>query len=180
MPSAKSDTTPYWSTSATFPQDAQVIETPDGLPYIGRSADHQYSATGYVGNGLTFGTLAGIMISDAVLGRSNPWSELFDPGRKALARGLWDYVKENVDYPYYMIRDRFAGAEAKSLRAVRRGEGKVIERKGAKVAAYRDTAGTVTLRSPSARTWDARWAGTPPSGPGTARVMGHASSRVAR
>ena len=50
----------------------QVIETPDGLPYIGQSADHQYSATGYAGNGLTFGTLAGIMISDAILERSNP------------------------------------------------------------------------------------------------------------
>ena len=133
------DVTHRWS--------GQVIETPDGLPYIGRSADHQYSATGYAGNGLTFGTLAGIMISDAVLGRSNPWSELFDPARKALTRGLWDYVKENVDYPYYLIRDRFAGAEAKSVRAVRRGEGKVIERNGAKVAAYRDSAGTVTLRS---------------------------------
>ena len=125
----------------------QVIETPDGLPYIGQSADHQYSATGYAGNGLTFGTLAGIMISDAILERSNPWTELFDPGRKAMTRGLWDYVKENVDYPYYLIRDQFAGAEAKSLRAVKRGQGKVIERNGAKVAAYRDRAGTVTLRS---------------------------------
>ena len=125
----------------------QVIETPDGLPYIGQSADHQYSATGYAGNGLTFGTLAGVMISDAILGRANPWAELFDHGRKALTRGLWDYVKENVDYPYYMIRDRFAGAEAKSLRAVKRGQGKVIERGGAKVAAYRDATGTVTLCS---------------------------------
>jgi glycine/D-amino acid oxidase-like deaminating enzyme/nitrite reductase/ring-hydroxylating ferredoxin subunit len=125
----------------------QVIETPDGLPYIGQSADHQYSATGYAGNGLTFGTLGALMISDAILGRSNPWAELFDPGRKALTRGLWDYVKENVDYPYYLIRDRFAGAEAKSLRAVKRGQGKVIDRNGAKVAAYRDPAGTVTLRS---------------------------------
>jgi glycine/D-amino acid oxidase-like deaminating enzyme/nitrite reductase/ring-hydroxylating ferredoxin subunit len=125
----------------------QVIETPDGLPYIGQSADHQYSATGYAGNGLTFGTLAGLMIADAILERSNPWSELFDPGRKALTRGLWDYVKENVDYPYYLIRDRFAGAEAKSLRAVKRGQGKVIERNGGKVAAYRDAAGRVTLRS---------------------------------
>jgi glycine/D-amino acid oxidase-like deaminating enzyme/nitrite reductase/ring-hydroxylating ferredoxin subunit len=125
----------------------QVIETPDGLPYIGRSAEHQYSASGYSGNGLTFGTLAGLMISDAILERSNPWAELFDPGRKALTRGLWDYVKENVDYPYYMIRDRFAGADAKSLRAVKRGQGKVIERNGAQVAAYRDTDGTVALRS---------------------------------
>ena len=133
------DVTHRWS--------GQVIETPDGLPYIGQSADRQYSATGYAGNGLTFGTLAGVMISDAVLGRSNPWTELFDPSRKALTRGLWDYLKENVDYPYYLIRDRFAGAEAKSVRAVKRGQGRIIERNGAKVAAYRDTDGTVTLRS---------------------------------
>ena len=125
----------------------QVIETPDGLPYIGQNAEHQYAATGFAGNGLTFGTLAGMIISDAILGRSNPWAELFDPGRKALTRGLWDYLKENVDYPYYLIRDRFAGAEAQSVRAVRRGHGKIIERNGAKVAAYRDSAGKVTLSS---------------------------------
>ena len=125
----------------------QVIETPDGLPYIGQSAEHQYSATGYAGNGLTFGTLAGMMLSDAILQRSNPWTELFDPGRKALTRGLWDYVKENVDYPYYLIRDRFAGPDARSVRAVRRGQGKIIERNGAKVAAYRNADGSVSLRS---------------------------------
>jgi glycine/D-amino acid oxidase-like deaminating enzyme/nitrite reductase/ring-hydroxylating ferredoxin subunit len=125
----------------------QVIETPDGLPYIGQNAEHQYAATGFGGNGLTFGTLAGIMISDAILERSNPWAELFDPGRKALKHGLWDYLAENVDYPYYMIRDRFAGAQARSLRAVKRGQGKVIERNGAKVAAYRDQGGATTLRS---------------------------------
>ena len=125
----------------------QVIETPDGLPYIGRNADHQYAATGYAGNGLTFGTVAGMIISDAILGRANPWTELFDPSRKALTRGLCDYLKENVDYPYYMLRDRFAGAEAKSIRAVKRGQGTVIERDGKKVAAYRALDGSVTLRS---------------------------------
>jgi glycine/D-amino acid oxidase-like deaminating enzyme/nitrite reductase/ring-hydroxylating ferredoxin subunit len=145
----------------------QVIETPDGLPYIGQSAAHQYSATGYSGNGLTFGTLAGMMIADAILQRSNPWTDLFDPSRKALTRGLWDYLKENVDYPYYLIRDRFAGAETQSLRAIKRGQGMILERNGAKVAAYRDPAGAVTLRSatcthmgctvgwnPAERTWD--------------------------
>jgi len=145
----------------------QVIETPDGLPYIGQSAERQYSATGFSGNGMTFGTLAGMMTADAVLGRANPWRELFDPNRKALARGLWDYIKENKDYPYYLIRDRFAGADAQSLRAVKRGEGKIVERNGKKVAAYRDPAGVVTLRSatcthmgcivgwnPAERTWD--------------------------
>jgi hypothetical protein len=74
---------------------------------------------------------------------------LFDPGRKALTRGLWDYVKENVDYPYYLIRDRFAGAQGKSLRDVSRGKGRVIDRKGAKVAAYRDANG---MSQPTAST----------------------------
>lgn len=125
----------------------QVIETPDGLPFIGQTADHQYAATGFAGNGMTFGTLAAMVTSDAILGRSNPWSELFDPGRAAIHRGLWDYVKENADYPYYLIRDRFAGAEGRSLRSVKRGEGKVIDRNGTTVAVYRDDRGATTVRS---------------------------------
>jgi glycine/D-amino acid oxidase-like deaminating enzyme/nitrite reductase/ring-hydroxylating ferredoxin subunit len=125
----------------------QVIETPDALPYIGRSAEHQYCATGFAGNGLTFGTLAGIMISEEIVGRRNPWADLFCPDRKALTSGLWDYIRENADYPYYLIRDRFAGVEGKSARDVKRGEGKIIERNGDKVAAYRDEQGTLTMRS---------------------------------
>ena len=124
-----------------------MIETPDGLPYIGPTAEHQYAATGYAGNGMTFGTLAGMMIADRILGRANPWTDLFDPGRTAVRHGLWDYVKENASYPYYLIRDRFAGAEARSLRTVKRGEGKVVERNGKKVAAYRDSGGAFTVRS---------------------------------
>lgn len=125
----------------------QVIETPDGLPYIGSMADHQYAATGFAGNGMTFGTLGGMMCADAILGRKNPWTDLFDPGRPALRRGLWEYIKENADYPYYMIRDRFAGAEGRSLRDVKRGEGKVIERKGQKVAVHRNDGGETIVRS---------------------------------
>ena len=151
----------------------QVIETPDGLPYIGRTAEHQYAATGFSGNGMTFGTLGGMMMADAILGRRNPWADLFAPGRKAVRHGLWDYIKENVDYPYYLIRDRFAGAEGRSLRAVPRGQGMVIERKGAKVAAYRDPHGSVTQRSavcthlgcivhwnPAETSWDCPWHGS--------------------
>ena len=46
-----------------------------------RPRRRQFAATGYAGNGMTFGTLAGIMARDAVLGRRNPWAELFDAGR---------------------------------------------------------------------------------------------------
>jgi len=124
----------------------QVIETADGLPFIGEMAPHQFAGTGYAGNGMTFGTLAGMMATDKIAGRANPWTALFDPSRTAI-RGAWDYVKENKDYPYYLVRDRFAGAEGKSLRAVPRGAGKVLDVNGKSIAAYRDEHGTLTQKS---------------------------------
>jgi glycine/D-amino acid oxidase-like deaminating enzyme/nitrite reductase/ring-hydroxylating ferredoxin subunit len=125
----------------------QVIETPDGLPYIGRMGEHHYAATGFAGNGMTFGVLGGMMCADAILEQRNPWTDLFAPDRKALGRSLWEYVRENADYPYYLVRDRFAGVEGRELRAVPRGEGRIIEHRGQTVAAYRDDDGVLSVRS---------------------------------
>ena len=126
----------------------QVIETRDGLPYIGEASPRRFAATGYAGNGMTFGTLAGMMAADAATGRANPWRKLFDVGRTHLLMGAWNYIKENKDYPYYLIRDRFAGAEGRSLRAVRRDHGKILDLDGRRVAVYRDAHGNVTQLSP--------------------------------
>jgi Rieske Fe-S protein len=89
-----------------------------------------------------------MMAHDFVVGRKNPWRDLFDPARTKVLGGTWDYIKENIDYPYYLIRDRFAGPEGRSLRAVRRGEGKIVEIEGHRVAAYRSEQGKVTTLSP--------------------------------
>ncbi len=126
----------------------QVIETADGLPFIGETSPRQFVATGYAGNGMTFGTTAAMMARDAVLGRRNPWDDLFDPGRKKLLAGAWDYVKENIDYPYYLVKDRISGPDGKSLRELRRGQGKILEIAGTRVAAWRSSGGTVTMLSP--------------------------------
>ena len=145
----------------------QVVETNDRLPFIGETSDKQFAATGYSGNGMTFGTVAGMMAHDFVTERKNPWRDLFDPGRTKVRGGAWDYIKENVDYPYYLLRDRFVGPDAKSLRAVRRDEGRVVELAGERVAVYRDAKGQTTVLSPvcthmgcevtwnvAERTWD--------------------------
>ncbi len=126
----------------------QVIETHDGLPFIGETSSRQFAATGYAGNGMTFGTLAGVMARDAALGLPNPWRDLFDIGRTKVKGGAWNYIKENKDYPYYLIRDRFSGAQGTSLRALGRGKGKILELDGERVAAWRSEAGKVTLLSP--------------------------------
>ncbi|MEO6569338.1 MAG: FAD-dependent oxidoreductase [Opitutaceae bacterium] len=126
----------------------QVIETNDGLPFIGETAEHQFTATGFAGNGMTFGTLGAMMAVDAVLRRKNPWQELFAVHRAKLRGGTWSYLKENKDYPYYMVRDWLGGAKGKSLATVKPGEGKILQLDGKKVAAYRDDDGEVTLCSP--------------------------------
>jgi glycine/D-amino acid oxidase-like deaminating enzyme/nitrite reductase/ring-hydroxylating ferredoxin subunit len=123
----------------------QVIETPDGLPYIGAMTEHQYVATGYAGNGLTFGTAAASIIAGAILGRQSPSMELFDPGRQAI-HGLWNYIKENTDYPLYLMRDRFSEAEEQSWNSVKPGEGQIVNFRGAKVAASRDSDGRLDIR----------------------------------
>ena len=124
----------------------QVIETHDGLPYIGESAERQFVATGFAGNGMTFGTLAAMMARDAALGRSNPWSDLLSVDRKQL-KSTWDYLKENKDYLLYLVRDRFAGAQGASVRVLRRGEGKILNIDNQRAAAYRDADGSVIVRS---------------------------------
>jgi glycine/D-amino acid oxidase-like deaminating enzyme/nitrite reductase/ring-hydroxylating ferredoxin subunit len=125
----------------------QVIESVDGLPSIGETAERQFVATGFVGNGITFGTVAALMARDAVLGRANPWRDVFDPHRRNLRRGAWDYLKENKDYAYYMLRDHLVARHGRSLGEVKPGQGKVLTLDGRRVAAYRDARGVVNMCS---------------------------------
>ena len=127
----------------------QIVESRDGLPYIGETAPGQFVITGFSGNGITFGTLGAMMARDRMLKRSNPWAQLFDVNRTHLTKGLWTYVRENVDFPYHFIRDRFSGPDGRDLRAVPRGEGRIIDLRGNRVAAYRNSSGTLTMLSPT-------------------------------
>ena len=126
----------------------QVVETNDGLPFIGENSSQQFVATGFGGNGFTLGTLSAMMVRDKFVGRKNPWLELFDVNRKKLHGGTWRFVKENLDYPYYMLRDRFAAAEGDSVDDLKIGEGRILKLEGTRVAAYRDDSGKVHLLSP--------------------------------
>jgi glycine/D-amino acid oxidase-like deaminating enzyme/nitrite reductase/ring-hydroxylating ferredoxin subunit len=126
----------------------QVICTPDGLPYIGENAERQFVATGYCGNGITFGTVAAIMARDWATGQKNPWSDLFAVDRKKLKGATWNYLRENKDYPYYMIKDRLTRPQADSVRELERGDGMIIGSRARKIAAFRDRDGKVHKLSP--------------------------------
>lgn len=125
----------------------QVLESIDGLPFVGETTDRQFTVTGCAGNGMTFGTLGAMMARDAVLGRPNPWRELLDPRRNNIRSGAWNYVRENKDYLYYMLRDHLARRHSASIGHLRPGQGKVVSLNGQRVAAYRDEQGVLALRS---------------------------------
>ncbi|HTL16099.1 MAG TPA: FAD-dependent oxidoreductase, partial [Patescibacteria group bacterium] len=126
----------------------QVVETNDGLPFIGESAGQQFIATGFCGNGFTLGTLSAMMARDRFFGRNNPWFNLFAVNRKKFHGGAWRYLTENLDYPYYYLRDRLQHAAEGSPDDLKIGEGRIIQVSGKKVAAFRDEDGKVTLLSP--------------------------------
>jgi glycine/D-amino acid oxidase-like deaminating enzyme/nitrite reductase/ring-hydroxylating ferredoxin subunit len=126
----------------------QVICSPDGLPYIGVNAERQFIATGFCGNGITFGTNAAMMARDWTTGIKNPWSDLFAVDRKKIRGAAWNYLKENKDYPYYMIKDRLARPEADSVREIKPGDGMIVGSRAKKVAAFRDRKGKLHKFSP--------------------------------
>ena len=64
----------------------QVMEPQDSIAFIGHNPgddkNNIYIATGDSGNGITHGTIAGILLKDLILGKNNPWTSLYDPSRK--------------------------------------------------------------------------------------------------
>ena len=109
----------------------QVLETPDGLPYIGEAAEHQYLSTGYSGNGITLGTFGAMLIADLIAGRANPAAKLFAPGRSAL-KSAGSYLRENLDFPLHFFGDRLRPPA--SPEDVRRNSGALVRIEGKRSA----------------------------------------------
>jgi glycine/D-amino acid oxidase-like deaminating enzyme/nitrite reductase/ring-hydroxylating ferredoxin subunit len=122
----------------------QVMEPVDGPAYIGRNPGdkgHVFVATGDSGHGMTHGTIAGMLITDLILGRTNEWARLYDPSRKTL-RSTIEYARENINVARQYI-DYVSPGELGSESEIRPGEGAVIRHGLKKLAVYRDEAGTL-------------------------------------
>lgn len=64
------------------------IMTNDSLPYIGEIKNNMLIGTGYNAWGLTNSFLAGIILSDIILGKKNEYIKLFDPKRFNMSQVL--------------------------------------------------------------------------------------------
>jgi len=122
----------------------QVMEPVDGLAFIGRNPlddDNVYIATGDSGQGMTHGTIAGMLLSDLIQGRKNPWEDLYSPSRIRL-KSLPEYASENINVAG-QYADYMTAGDIKSESELRLGEGAIMRDGVSKIAVHRDENGNV-------------------------------------
>lgn len=118
----------------------------DHVPYIGpvtARSTRVFVATGFKKWGLTAGTLAGMLLTDAISGRPNPWADLFTTTRvKALAAAP-KFLTANTRVAVRMVGDRVLSLKQPDITELQPGEGGIVSSCGKKVAGYRDEAGNL-------------------------------------
>jgi Rieske Fe-S protein len=124
------------------------MEPADYLAFIGQNpldSDNVFIATGDSGQGMTHGTIAGILLSDLIQGRKNRWADLYSPSRVTL-RAVKEYAGENINVAG-QFADYITAGDIKSVDELKPGHGAIIREGLSKVAVYRDDNGMVHKRS---------------------------------
>jgi glycine/D-amino acid oxidase-like deaminating enzyme/nitrite reductase/ring-hydroxylating ferredoxin subunit len=114
----------------------------DRLPYIGPLTPghrHTYVATGFSLWGMAKSVISAMVLSDLILGRENPWADLYESTRSTPFVTSTS-IQQNLEVGTRWVGDRFKGL-FDSTDSVSPGEGKLVTHKGTKVAAYRDDSG---------------------------------------
>jgi len=128
----------------SFQWSGQVVEPMGGLAFIGHNPHDQnniFIATGTSGNGMTYGTIAGSLITDQILGRANPWASLYAPTRQTVgaltetAHQALNVMKQYADWA--------TKGEVSSPEEIPSGSGAIMRQGLKKVAIYRDHSGEI-------------------------------------
>ena len=130
-------------TEIRFRWSGEVMVAVDGLAFIGRNPlDHEnvYVATGDSGTGMTHGTIAGLLLTDLIQGRKNPWTGLYSPSRVTLGAAK-DYARETANMAA-QYADWLTAGEVEKDKLVPPGTGAIVRHGLTKVAVYREGDGT--------------------------------------
>ncbi|MET3114404.1 glycine/D-amino acid oxidase-like deaminating enzyme/nitrite reductase/ring-hydroxylating ferredoxin subunit [Pedobacter sp. CG_S7] len=141
----------FYVDSIDYQWSSQYYISTDGLPYIGllpAGEEQLYVATGFGGNGMIFGTLAGKIISDQLLGIPNPYTELLNPSRIKPIAGFEEFVTQNTDVAVHFVMDRLSATAIASLSELEPGTGSVLKYKNKKLAIYKADDGRITALNP--------------------------------
>lgn len=121
----------------------QIIEPIDGIAFIGHNPLDEpniWIATGDSGMGMTHGTIAGMLLTDLIAGRENPWAAVYDPARKSL-RSIGEFALENLNTAT-QYATWFTGSGVSSVAEIKPGDGAIVRHGLTKIAVYHDKDGS--------------------------------------
>lgn len=131
---------------------SQYFEPTDGLPYIGNlpgAEDHIYVASGYGGNGMTYSSVAALLLKQIILQEKPALEKLFDPNRIKPIAGFTNFVTHNTDVIKEYFGKLFSGEEITQLAELAPGEGRLVEYHDRKIALYKNEEGRLYALNPS-------------------------------
>ena len=132
------------ATEIRFRWSGQIMVPVDGLAFIGRNPlddENIYIATGFSGNGLTYGTIAGLLLTDLINGSENQWAQLYSPSRVTLASAE-EFLRSTANIAVQYL-DWLTGGGVEKDRLVPPCTGGVVRHGLTQVAVYRDPNGTL-------------------------------------
>jgi glycine/D-amino acid oxidase-like deaminating enzyme/nitrite reductase/ring-hydroxylating ferredoxin subunit len=133
----------------TYRWSGQDFDSKDSLAFIGRNPNDRrkniFIATGNSWNGVTYGTIAGTLLSDMILGKENEWARLYNPSRRMMKQSSTSYPERSPEPQKLGLPDALQVAEKLS-----RGQGMVFEIRGKEpMAFYRSEDGSLLSFSAS-------------------------------
>lgn len=138
--------------TVAFQWSSQFYESVDGLPYIGHlpgNPDNIFVATGFGGNGITYGSASAIILADIICNGTSEYQNLLNPNRVKLVAGFEKLVKEASDVVGVFISRRFGIKEIEDAVELAKGEAKVVKYEGISLAIYKDETGKLFALNPS-------------------------------
>ena len=122
----------------------------DKIPYIGEFSSlmpNVYVGTGYKKWGMTTSNVAANIITDKILGRQNPYEEVFTSTRLEPVKNYKELGNMVKEVATSWTVEKLKISEEK-LQDLKKGEGGIIELENKKVGAYKDENGKVYLVKP--------------------------------
>lgn len=132
--------------SVQYRWSAQDYMAVDNVPYIGQITPRNERiliATGFNKWGITTGVAAGMILTDTIMGRVSPWSDVFDSTRVDIRRSAKQFVTENANVAKRMIGDRLRTVSIPDISELTMDTGGIVDAEGEKLAAYQDNTGKI-------------------------------------
>jgi glycine/D-amino acid oxidase-like deaminating enzyme/nitrite reductase/ring-hydroxylating ferredoxin subunit len=138
--------------SVDYSWSSQYYESADGLPYIGNlpgQSSHVYVASGFGGNGMTYSSVAALLLKRIIL-EKQPFNEsLFDPNRIKPVAGFSTFIGHNADVVKLFLEKLLPSDKLAELAGIAPGEGKIVKYEGHTVALFKGDDGDIHAINPT-------------------------------